>query len=269
VALPEYDPNVHERTFTVPRDWRWVAGMDWGYTSPGCVIFGACGPEDRVHWAREVTFQRQEPYDVGTQIGRVIQSEQWPVEWIAGDDQMWQQSQGSETVAEEVQRGLNDILQRQRVPLIAAAKGPGSRLTRKLALHSGLKYTRDQSGQVSEWGGPPWTFDPTGCPNLCRTIPELTLETRKIDGEDVALEVVKKDGTEHWFDGLTYCAISRTPNIRSRELPVPEDVHPGFGVTGKRRPRVMTPEYEVEELLEQLARQGTPHGGRYGGRQVF
>jgi hypothetical protein len=72
LAFPEWDPAVHVRApwadEVLREDWRWYAGLDWGYTSKGCYVLFCMGPEERVHVRWDWPFQRQTPEAVARAI---------------------------------------------------------------------------------------------------------------------------------------------------------------------------------------------------------
>jgi len=46
-AFPEFDRNLHViEPFAIPMGWNRVKAVDYGYTSPSCVLWGAMDPED-------------------------------------------------------------------------------------------------------------------------------------------------------------------------------------------------------------------------------
>lgn len=50
------------------RDLRVACGLDWGHSSPGCVVWGAALPNEHVHVFDELKFQRMEVRDVAQAI---------------------------------------------------------------------------------------------------------------------------------------------------------------------------------------------------------
>ena len=272
LAFPEWRVDLHTSTFAVPNGWRYVAGGDYGYSSAGAIEVAAIGPDDRLHFCLEYTFGEETAYDTGYKFGILCRDRGMIPEWVAFDpDPTFSQAvlaAGGPLISEDMQRGLNDALQRQRVPIVAAAKGPGSRLTRKLLMHEGLKWRKSKDGTVLQWGHPKWTVDATACPRLAKTVPRLMLETKKLDGQDVRTEFVKKDGTEHWFDAATYLAVSRIPSVDRPTRDIPQDVHPGFRANGRRRGRTESVEEQQSDLVEALLRQGGKIGGSYGTRII-
>lgn len=267
-AFPEWNPAVHLASFRPPANFRWVVGVDWGYTSIAAAEYLAIGPEERVHHVYEQTFTETEPLVMGRAVGRCILERGWPVEWVVGDDQMWQQSAGPITVAERFQTGLYEGNPATRLPLVPATKGAGSREARKMLTHAGLAHTVLVNGVVPSWGRPRWTFDPIGCPNLVKNLPLLRKEVKKLDGEDVAIDQVKKDGREHWWDAATYAHVERLPVASTVRRDVPEDVHPGLLPDGSRRHRRPTPDQLQDEMIIEYTAHGWTNNSSYGGRTL-
>ena len=50
------------------RDLRVGLGLDWGNSSPGCVVFGAALPDGHVHIWDEYKFQRMTAKDVAVAV---------------------------------------------------------------------------------------------------------------------------------------------------------------------------------------------------------
>lgn len=223
LAFPEFREDVHVQKFTVPSDWWWGGGMDWGYTSPGWIGLEAFGPDGRSHLAWEWEFQKLAPYEVGYQMGKKMLAMQRP-HFIACDSQMWETGDGRGgtrvAVAEEVQRGLRDALGSAAPTLIAAPKGRGSRLARKMALHEGLKYSPTPDGKIPVWGMPKFTIDPS-CERFIHCIGSLQLDPMK--PEDVDTE-----GYDHPYDGETYLRVTRKPAVETPERPQHPDRHAGI-----------------------------------------
>jgi hypothetical protein len=274
-AFPEYDRGVHERHFEVPRGWRWVAGLDWGYASYATVEFLAVGPprngqtDPQVHHAYELTFHETPPEEVGEAVGAFVRDRAIPLEWIAGDDQMWQQQSGPVTIAEMVIRGLRAGYPSHPLALIEAPKGAGSRATRKMLTHAGLKHTVLPDGTCPPWGRPSWTIDPVHCPMLAKHMPILRREIVRRGTVEVVLDQVMKDGKEHWWDAATYAHQARIPLTELPRQVLLRDQHPGMLPNGQRRKRNPTEDEALAESLVELSTHGVSIGGRYGGRRMY
>jgi phage terminase large subunit len=267
-AFAEWRLSHHVKAFEPPPDWRWFAGMDWGYSKPGCVLFLAAGPEDLLV-RRELYFRKQTPYEVGYLVGTMAKALP-QLEYVAGDSAMWAVSDGGPSVAEECQKGITDAIGHDRaLPLISVAKGPGSRQAGKQLVHEALRFTPAADGTIPRWSGAKLRVHPE-CKNLIRTLPALPVDPDKPEDVDTEAE-------DHAYDALRYALASRAPHTeRDDHQRVPDDVHPGFDIRGRRRkPKYRTPEEHEDPddgsvRLEQAYQQGRYVTGiRYGGARPF
>lgn len=72
-AFPEFDNNIHVvAPFEIPRDWKRIKGQDWGYSSPGCVVWGAVSPSGQLVIYREYVFQKKDALTVA-QEGKALE----------------------------------------------------------------------------------------------------------------------------------------------------------------------------------------------------
>ena len=53
----EWRATTHVRTFALPKDLEYFGSMDWGFNSPGVMLWWACLPDGHYHIAREYKFQ--------------------------------------------------------------------------------------------------------------------------------------------------------------------------------------------------------------------
>lgn len=254
LAFPEWDQRLHTFNFEIPRGagWRWFAGMDWGYTSPGCFSLFAAGPDGEILLRWEHYFKERTPYDVGQTIGEALLHTpelEFP-EWVALDASAFYTDNGSVSNAEEIDRGFKDALRKTgiRVPIQEAPAGPRSRVTRKLAMHEALKVDHErvqpflERGElVPRWAAPRFRIH-TSCVNHIRTIPALPRDAR--DPEKVETHGVE----DHALDSCSYALVSRTPEVQRKWLRLEQDRHPGFDAEGQRRRR-------PRGLLDELARE--------------
>jgi len=258
LAFPEWRTEQHVVQHEPADHARWFAGMDWGYRAPGCVVLLAVsGETTMVRW--EYPFRELTPYDVGHTMG--LRMAEWPLqlpEWIAGDSAMWAVTQGGPSIAEEVQRGLHDALPQRAPALISTPKGTGSRVAGKMLVHQALQWTASPDGTVPVWGKPALQVH-RACRYLIRTLPALPRDEKNPEDVDT-------DADDHGFDALRYALMSREPKTERPERDIPQDRHPGWLPSGKRRSRHRDTETVAEELEAEWAAQGVPLGGRYGRR---
>ena len=259
LAFPEWRTDLHVTQAEPAAHARWFGGLDWGYTSDGCfTLFASEG--ERVQCRYDMPFRGQTPYSVGQTIG--LRCREWPLklpEWIGTDSACWQVTDGGPTIAEELQRGIGDVLGTQAPVFISAPKGTGSRVTRKLLLHQYLRYESKPDGSVPAWMRPRLTFhrDAGYC---IKTIPALPRDPKKPEDVDTT-------ALDHGYDSGTYALMAREPAVERPEPPVPLDVHPGYTASGRRRNRDRSFESRVEEEVEAMTLAGVAPGGRYGRRR--
>lgn len=258
VAFPEWREDLHVSRYEPGPNARWFAGLDWGYSAPGCfVLLAAEGDRTQARW--DYRFERRTPYDVGYTLGQRLGVAPLHLpEWIVGDSAMWAVTDGGPTVAEEVQRGLQASLGPTAPALIPCQKGTGSRVAGKLLVHEGLKYEALEDGTVPAWMRPRLTVHPDAA-YLHRTLPALPRDVRNPEDVDTTAD-------DHAYDGVRYALMSRAPISEAPEKDIPQDRHPGWTATGRRRSRIRTEEVAMVEELEAMEASGVAVGGRYGRR---
>lgn len=236
LAFPEWDEEVHETTFCpelVSGEYRWTAGMDWGYTNHGWFGLFATGPERSIcRW--EYYFKELDPYTVGYNLGQSLM--RFPrLEWIALDSACWAVTDGGPTIAEEIMRGMKDAIvgvtgDHSLVPaIVPTPKGAGSRITGKQILHRMLRFEREEDGTVKPWNLPELIFH-KDAKHAIRTIPRLMRDERNPEDVDTR-------GEDHPYDGVRYWIMYRTPQVeRTRDRrPKDPDAHPGWTDNWQRR----------------------------------
>lgn len=124
-----YDRHVIE-PMELPLSWRRYIGVDWGFTAPWAVLWGAVDPDGRLWIYREI-------YKAGVgekeQARRILEAEERD-EHISGrfaDDQMWAVMGDAKPIAQ--------VYAENGVPLDRAGKGPGSRVNGWQRIHSYLE----------------------------------------------------------------------------------------------------------------------------------
>lgn len=282
LAFHEWRDDQHIARYDVPAGWRWFAGLDWGYRKPYAISICAAGPDGDILVRDEMYGKEKTPFEVGYALGEKAKGLNGPLEWVAGDSAMWAVTDGGESQAEGFQRGMIAAAGGDdRVPLIAAPKGPGSRHARVTLLHEHLRLTPLPAGVkipdgkgghiisdgtiIPPWGGPKLRFHPDA-KNHIRTIPALPIDEK--DSEDVDTEA-----EDHAYDALTYALQSRAPKVEKLEVDrVPDDIHPGFKIQeGRaiRRPRWATEPEEEEARAESLRQGKYMTGVRVGGARPY
>lgn len=247
LAFKEWNDKVHIARMEPPPGWAAAASMDWGYASNGWFGLAFCGPDKEVFFRYENYFKETPPFELGKKIGNELQRWPLPPYVVCGDD-MWYTTQGPVTIAEKFSEGLRASLGAFAPALVQSPKGPGSRRTRKILMHEGLKWTHnpdDATKLPPPWFLPRLRFHPD-CYHAIRTLPKLPLDERETD-------VVDTDAEDHPFDGATMLLMSRTPIGERRDLSgVPG--HPGF--TGHRRKKPWEKGLEPEPWSNQRYQKG-------------
>ena len=88
-AFPEFDRDIHVvAPFEINRDWKRIKGQDWGYSSPGCVLWGAVHPNGQLVIYREFIFQKKDALTVALE-GKALELGEMRSLGIA-DASMWQ-----------------------------------------------------------------------------------------------------------------------------------------------------------------------------------
>ncbi len=193
-------------TLYIPRQIDFLGGMDWGYNSPGVLLWAAAMPNGALHIVREWKFtglvdeQIAEGWHTRTKEMRV------KVRYVAGDWSMWIRDGRNAT------RGQSraETLIRAGIPL---RKAENDRVSGWARFHSWLQVPTDEAGVPT---GPPLLTIDTSCVYLRRTIPAQ--RSSKADPDDVDTA-----GDDHGADAVRYILASRPSPTQLRakmEAPV-------------------------------------------------
>lgn len=227
------DLHVLDRWVHLP-NWRLAGGLDWGYRAPHCFLLFDSGPDGDVVACAELYGKERHAREVGLEVGQLCRV--WgPVEYIAGDEQMWYRTgQSAPTVAEELQEGIWEAYQgrREMAPvLISASHGRGSRQTKKQVMHRMLSWSQDEKRVVQPWMRPKLRVVKS-CENLIRTLPLLTYDRTKPEDVDSEAE-------DHAYDSACAYLMSRPPEAETLPEYEEPDLHPGLTRSGRRRSEEM------------------------------
>jgi hypothetical protein len=195
LARPVPAPVVGDETvLELPRDLTWVAAMDWGHNSPGCIGWAALLGESRIHVVREWKFTWLADEEIAAGYEKRTKELGIQVLYVAGDPSMWIRDGRSAT------RGQSraETFIRSGMPMRKAENARPDGWSR---LHSFLRVPKDDEGNVI--GEPLLTVDES-CSYLRRTIPAQ--QSSKMDADDVDTH-----GDDHGVDMLRYLVMSR-PN---------------------------------------------------------
>ena len=234
LAFPEFSDVHVVPTRQPPKHWRWAASMDWGYRQGSYGLY-ALGPDGEVEkvWEYYAEFKSKHAKEAAKAI--FTASEHFPLpEYIAADEQMWQQVGVSMTLAEEFSQGLvNHFGSVGKAPqLYKGEHKPGSRQTKKNLMHRYLAYGKypDKDGQIPPWHMPRLRIQER-CRDTIRTMQNLPLDVKKLEDVDTTAE-------DHAYDETCFLLSSRPPlSVEFRKGP-DFDVHPGFTESGRPKDMV-------------------------------
>jgi hypothetical protein len=253
-AFGEWRTEVHvSKMDKVPAGWRIVGGMDWGFGAPGAFYLVAWSPNDQAYVFLEHYYNQAKntpgtpAYDVGYEIGTKMMEyrtlgimEQYP-EYISLDQSAFSTKDGRggrwQSIADMIQLGLNAAMGEDKIPIIAAPAGKGSRHSGKAVLHQLLSFDVAEDGTIPDHLAPKIRFHPR-CVHLIRTIPALPVDEH--DKEDV-----DTDAEDHAYDALRYAIAARNPEtLRTAKRTGTFNQHPGLTSSGQRAPQPWEEQYQ-------------------------
>lgn len=199
--------DITSDELVLPRDLTWVAGMDWGHNSPGCIGWAGLLGEHRIHVIREWKFSWLADEDIAAGYHKRTKELGIKVLYVAGDPSMWIRDGRSAT------RGQSraETLLRAGMPM---RKAENARTDGWSRLHSFLRVPKDDAGNVI--GEPLLTIDET-CTYLRRTIPAQ--QSKRLEADDM-----DTTGDDHGCDMLRYLVMSRPHPLRAAT--VQKKLHP-------------------------------------------
>lgn len=184
-----YDRHVME-PIELPTTWRRYNGIDWGFSSPWAVLWGAVDPDDRLWIYREI-------YQTGVgerEQARQIREAEAHDEHISGrfaDDAMWAILGDAKPIAQ--------VYAENGVPLDKAGKGPGSRIAGWQRIHSYLEEAPAcQYHQAMGWESCPRMHIFSTCMKLYKELTDLP-HSRTGNPEDSDSKAI-----DHACDALRY-----------------------------------------------------------------
>ena len=168
--------------------------MDWGYNSPGCVLWWLVLPDHAFHIIREYKFRQMTSEEVASQWHKISKELGVKPVYVSADPAMWQKTGASargESIAE--------TLIRRKLPM---RKSDNDRFNGWQRVHELLRPMSVER---------PWlTVDPS-CSYLIRTIPAMLSDKNNPDDIDTT-----KD--DHAVDALRYGAMSRPMGYRDKAI---------------------------------------------------
>ena len=210
-AFVEFDPNVHVITpFEIPISWERVKGIDYGYASESCCLWGTIDMNDgTLIIYRELYKKGLTGEELGAIIGDMELVDPFSVPGVL-DTAAWAKTGTTgPTVGEALVRAGHKLRRADK-----------NRIQGKIQIHEFLK--------VKENGRPKLQIFNT-CPNLIRELQSIPLS--KTNPEDVDTHA-----SDHAYDALRYMIMSR-PRMDSplerlrgikREIHLPSDSTFGY-----------------------------------------
>ena len=210
-AFVEFDPNVHVITpFEIPISWERVKGIDYGYASESCCLWGTIDMNDgTLIIYRELYKKGLTGEELGAIIGDMELVDPFSVPGVL-DTAAWAKTGTTgPTVGEALVRAGHKLRRADK-----------NRIQGKIQIHEFLK--------VKENGRPKLQIFNT-CPNLIRELQSIPLS--KTNPEDVDTHA-----SDHAYDALRYMIMSR-PKMESplerlrgikREIHLPSDSTFGY-----------------------------------------
>lgn len=194
-AFPEFDKNTHVvNAYPVPSSWPRFRGGDWGYNSPGCVLWCAVTPDKEIVVYRELYFKGLTAPEVAERVLNLESGEN--VAYGILDISAW--SRRGE-MGPSIGQTMNEWGCRWKPSGRVAVQGArNSRISGKMEVHRRLA--------INPRTGKPWLTIMNNCANLIRTLPRLPVD--KNDNEDV-----DTDAEDHAYDALRYALMSRPVHI--------------------------------------------------------
>ena len=211
MAFKIWDERAHVRRFEPPMDWPWVGCIDYGWHQ-GWFGLGACGSEDNIHFRKELAFSETTPYELGKEIAHMMHGKHPLPMFIVHDSAMGALMDGTLTVAQKFQAGLNEVLRDEAPAVVPGPKGPGSRKIGTTLFREVLGWKKPDDWPLTPlkpWMMPRLTFHPE-CVYAIRTIPSLPRSPTDIDDVDTKAE-------DHAFDAIKYLLMYRTPQAEKPE----------------------------------------------------
>ena len=211
-AFVEFDPSVHViEPFILPVVWERVKGIDYGYSSESCCLWGAVDRSDgTLIIYRELYRKGLTGLDLGRIITEMEVEDPFSVQGVL-DTSAWARTGTTGPTVGETLQQLGHKLRR----------ADKNRIQGKIQIH---EYLRVQNS-----GSRPKLQIFNTCPNLIRELQSIPLSKTKPEDVDT-------NASDHAYDALRYLIMSRPrindPLQRIRELKresIYKPVDPDFG----------------------------------------
>lgn len=182
--FPSWNEARHVRSVEIPDGCRWFRSMDWGYNSPGCVLWWAVLPDGHLHIVSDLKFQQDDVAEVKKKI-----------------------------LARDKQLGIKGSIALFGDPAMQAKVGMKTIRGASIAEALGCGFVPGDNDRFNGWtrchqilradaAGDPWlTVDPA-CRYLVRSIPAAKSDKHNLDDVDTTMD-------DHALDAWRYGAMSR------------------------------------------------------------
>ena len=195
----EFSRDKHViKPFDIPKDWKRVRSIDWGYNDPCAIIWYAIGPEGRCYVYRELTLRETLASVAAERIVELTGDE--VIAYTTASPDMWQKRGHADIDGESIA----ETFARHGCPLVQA---DNSRV---------IGWNRVREFFADAPDGKPMIQIFETCLELIRTIPLMIYDDH--NPEDVA------DGLpDHWCESLRYFCMSRPSPIKPKpeRKPIP------------------------------------------------
>lgn len=198
-AFKEFDRSIHVvRPFAIPKNWPKYRALDWGFSKPFAVLWGAVDGDENIYVYREFYGCEKDKYDTGIkldafEVGKLVTkySSDEKYRRSVADPACWSRH-GYEgpTIAESLKKGGAKF-----------ERANNDRLQGKAYVHEKLKIKEDGKPSL-------YIFDT--CTHLVRTLPALTYDKKKI-------EDVNTKSEDHLYDALRYMIQARMRNQKPKK----------------------------------------------------
>jgi len=211
VAFPEFNKNIHTvLPFEIPAYWERVKSVDYGYSAPACVLWGAIDPDDGTLIVyRELYAKGLEPSQLAARMHEMESNEIRSIYGVIDGQCFARTGHTGPTQGEVLLRAGHKLRRADK-----------NRIGGKIQVHEWMR-TRE--------GGKPSLIITANCVNLIREISGIPLD--KHNPEDVDTNV-----DDHAYDALRYMIMSRPrrEGIQARmarhksEIYIPADPYTGY-----------------------------------------
>lgn len=177
------------KPFLIPHYWRRFAAQDWGYASPGCILWFAVSPDAKVYVYRELYEARKNnewfaKSAVALTAGETVNPRVLDPSCFPGE--------------KETQIGKSDAEQLAQYGWVCS-KAANARQAGWSQVRDYLHWDRNKDGIITRY---PQVQIFDTCPNLIRTLPAMVYDAHNVEDLDT-------DGEDHAVDTFRYGLMTR------------------------------------------------------------